>query len=501
MKFLERVLRKKDSGFLIGTGIRLKDLPYPEAKRVKIVLPESYRVGHVGIFGTTRTGKTRLDESLIEWDIKQGKSVWIIDPKGDSELLAKTVQTCLLCGRLEDFFFFSPFHLGLSVKMNPLAYWVIPEEIVHHIASGIAGPGAAKHGGDAEFFYKVAKEVLLVVVRSLQVLDIVAGRRPEFNLVRLNHFISYTDLQKLYVQLKDLGKIAGNVELEGQLVKDIVEKELLPKLAQMLAQNEDHFAKVSGTLRTELSQLALGTISKLFGDVRENPIFERLINGQPTVFYCATASLMTRDTAHIVGRMILSGLQSIAGHFNAEGRKFHPPLAVHVDEASNVLYPGMDDLFNKGGGTNIQLTLLTQSLADFETALGKAYTQKILDNMNNQIFLRVNHTGTARYVSERAGKIRAFSPILSMGGFSSARETERELLPASVLTELKTREFVAFLYDEAYMGRTADVSPLYLRLAMPKLKLKRPSIEEVRFPEIPKILREPDRVRKHIRYH
>lgn len=500
MRVLERFLPKKGKKILIGTGIRLRDLPYPEAKRVKIFLPESYRVGHVGIFGTTRTGKTRLGENLIEYDIEDGKSVWIFDPKGDKELLAKVIQTCIRCGRLDEFFFFSPFHLDLSVRMNPLAYWVIPEEIVHHVASGIAGPGAAKHGGDAEFFYKVAKEVLLVVVRSLQVLDVVAGRKPEFNLVRLNHFVSYADLQKLYVQLKNLGRVAGNIEIEGSKVADIVEKELLPKLAQMLAQHEDHFAKVSGTLRTELSQLALGTVSKLFGDVKENPIFERLIEGKPTVFYCATASLMTRDTAHIVGRMLLSGLQSIAGHFNAEGRRFEPPLAVYIDEASNVLYPGMDDLFNKGGGTNIFLTLLTQSLADFETALGKPYTQKILDNVNNQIFLRVNHTGTAQYVSERAGKIRTFSPILSMGGFSSAREMERDLLPASVMTELDTREFVAFLYRDAYMGRTADVSPLHLRLVMPELTLKKPSQadEEEKVRSLRKVLREPGEFR---RYH
>jgi len=463
---------KKNSAFIIGKGIWLKEVRKKEARRVTIKIPDSFRTGHIGIFGTTRTGKTRLAENLAEYDIKKGKSVWIFDPKGDIDLLSKVIQTCLLTDRLEQFIFFSPIHLDFSVKINPLAYWVMLEEITHHIASGISG---ATTSGDAEFFYKVAKEVLLVVARSLQVLDIVKGIKPEFNIVRLNNFISFTDLQKLYAQLKSIAKNVEDKEIEGRKIKDIIQKELIPKLAQMLASGEEHFSKVSGTLRTELSQLSVGTVSQLFGDVKENPVFEKLIAGEPHVFYCMTGSLLTRDTAHIIARMILSGLQSLAGQFNAEGKRFNPPLSVIVDEGSNVLYHGMDDLYNKAGGSNVQLTILTQSLADFETTLGKSYTQKILDNLNIQIFLRVNHIDTAIYASNKSGKIRTFSPILSMGGFSSAREVEKNILPENALMELKPREFVAFIYENSFIGKTADISPHYLKLIMPELKRKTPS--------------------------
>jgi len=460
---------RKEKAVVIGDGINLKDIRKKEARRVKVYVPEEFRVGHMGIFGTTRSGKTRLAESLAEHDIRRGKSVWIFDPKGDIKLLAKTVQTCCLTNRAEQFIFFSPVHLEVSAKLNPLAYWVMLEEVVHHIASGVSGATTA---GDAQFFYKVAQEVLIVVARSLQVLDIVRGREPEFNIVRLNHFISFTDLQKLYTQLRGIARSVGSKQIEGRPIKDIVEKELLPKIAQMLASGEEHFAKVSSTLRTELSQFAIGTVSQLFGDVRVNPVFEKLIGNQPHVFYCMTGSLLTRDTAHIIARMILSGLHSIAGQFNAEGKQFNPPLSVIVDEGSNVLYHGMDDLYNKAGGTNIQLTILTQSLADFETTLGKAYTQKIMDNLNIQIFMRVNHIGTAKYASDKSGKLRVFSPILSMGGFSSAREMEKVVLPENALMELKDREFIAFIYENAYVGRTATVSPYHLTITMPQLKRK-----------------------------
>jgi len=471
MAFLERIKKQNSNDFFVGRGIYLADVRKKEARRCDIVIPENGRKGHIGIFGATRTGKTRLAENLIEHDIRMGKTVWVFDPKGDIDLLAKVIQVCMDTDRMNEFIFFSPLHLDISVKINPLAYWVMLEEVVHHIASGISGSSTT---GDAEFFYKVACEVLLVVARSLQVLDVTAGKKPEFNIVRLNHFISYTDLQKLYAQLKGIAQSVGSITIDNRPVRDIIEKELLPKLMQMLSSGEEHFSKVSATLRTELSQLSLGSISQLFGDTRENIVFKRLIGNIPTVFYCMTGSLLTRDTAHVIARMILSGLQSICGQFNAEGKVFNPPVSVVVDEGSNVLYHGMDDLYNKAGGTNVQLTILTQSLADFETTLGRAYTQKILDNLNCQIFLRVNHMGTSEYAASHAGKMKVFAPILSMGGFSSAREMEQDVMPASALTRLGVREFVAFIYENAYIGKTADVSPLYLKLEMPRLKRKGP---------------------------
>ena len=66
-----------------------------------------------------------------------------------------------------------------------------------------------------------------------------------------------------------------------------------------------------------------------------------------------------------------------------------------------------------------------------------------------------------------------------MGGFSSAREMEKVVLPETALMELKPREFVAFIYEESYMGYTADISPYYLNIIMPELKRKSPSTSEL----------------------
>ena len=464
-------LWKRKNGFKVGWGIPLREVLKKEAHRLDVYIPDEIRSGHIGVFGTTRTGKTRLAENLAEHDIRTGKSVWIFDPKGDIDLLAKVIQVAWETGRLKEFIFFSPIHLNISEKLNPLAYWVMLEEVTHHIASGVSG---AATSGDAAFFYKVAKEVLLVVARSLQVLDVAAGRQPEFNIVRLNNFISYTDIQRLLVQLENV-KRTVNAEIDGRTIKEIVEQELLPKITQMLASGEEHFSKVSGTLRAELSQFAIGSISQLFGAVKRNVVFEKLHKKEPIIFYCMTGSLLTRDTAHIIARILLSGLQAVAWQKNAKGETFSPPLSIIIDEASNVVYYGMEDLYNKIGGTRGYLTSLTQSIADYSTVLGENFTQKIMDNLNIQIFLRVNHMATSKYVSDKAGKIRVFSPIISMGGFSSARETEKKLLPDDAATKLEPREYIAFVYEKSYIGKTATVSPSRLKLKMPELPLSEPT--------------------------
>ena len=66
----------------LGTGVHM-DTP---GKIVDISLPDSYRKRHTFVFGTTGVGKTRLAEMMIEQDIRAGKSVVFLDPKGDQQI-------------------------------------------------------------------------------------------------------------------------------------------------------------------------------------------------------------------------------------------------------------------------------------------------------------------------------------------------------------------------------------------------------------------------------
>ena len=119
---------------VVGTGHRIKD----RSKKAALSINDADLSGHSWVFGTTRVGKTRLIENILEQSINKGYSTVIIDPKGDVELFSKITQVALEAGRKDDLMLISPIFPQYSIKINPLEYYYMPEELVGHLVS-VAG--------------------------------------------------------------------------------------------------------------------------------------------------------------------------------------------------------------------------------------------------------------------------------------------------------------------------------------------------------------------------
>jgi len=72
IQFLKK--RKQEPWTELGTGIHL-DRP---DKIISLGYPDSFRKGHFWCFGTTRVGKTRTMENIIEQDYFQKLSSWLL---------------------------------------------------------------------------------------------------------------------------------------------------------------------------------------------------------------------------------------------------------------------------------------------------------------------------------------------------------------------------------------------------------------------------------------
>ena len=432
------------AGTAIGEGTALDG--DPDAKTAPITVADSDREGHIFTMGATRSGKTRLAEAMIEHDIQAGRSILWIDPKGDNAIFSKIVTAARAAGREDDLIFFSPVHPRYSVRMDPLSHYFMPEEIVNHVVSGVRVR--------EEFYFNIAYEVTLVVVQSLMLIAKSLGERPVFTFRKIKENMGYKELEGLRAQI---------AEIEGPEAEEI-----LTNLDQILSSPQDYFSKVSSSLRTVITSLSSGSVGEIIGKDTANRFVERLEAGERVILVVQTGSLLTRKTAHIMARVLLSMVQSFVGRVLASHRKIDPPLAVYADEASNVLYFGIDDLFNKAGGAGVWLHMLTQSRQDLVAELGPAYAGKILDNTNTKIVFRVNDPDTAAWASRLAGMRKRFSPIMSLGGGLSVREMEESRVPPESFMRLPRREFFAFTFDGIYRGRTLDVVPC----------------EEIRFPEI-----------------
>ncbi len=386
---------------ILGQGIDLDN----DTKDITLSIKDSERSGHFGCFGTTRIGKTKLLSAIIEQDIRKGYNLVIIDPKGDIELFSKIVQVTAESGRLDDLLYLTPIYPQYSIMLNPLSHYYMADELVDHVVSGIK----AKE----DYFIAIASEVTQAVISGLI-------KEAEFHKT-----IFETNFRKIkektdYVSLKDfkgaLEQIQGNVPE----VKDII-----VDLAQITTSTQDFFSKVASSLRTALSALSSGNTGKIIGTAYVNEFVERFEHGKGVILYCNTGSLLARRTAHIVGRVLVSMIQSMIGRFLASGRRLDPPLCLHIDEGHNILYLGIQELFSKGGGANCWVHLYTQSTALMEQEIGREATRSILDNINTWIFMLVNHPETAQYMEDSAKTIKKQQTIVNMGSGVSMRELRK----------------------------------------------------------------------------
>ena len=443
---LKSILHKiKPPKTFLGYGYRL-DSP---GKMIKIELRDSDRKGHFFCFGTTRIGKTRLIELMIEQDIRKGYSVTFFDPKGDIEIFSKIVQVALEENRQNELCLITPIFPQNSARIDPLAYYYMPEEIVSHVVSGIKAR--------EEFFINIAYETTLVIVLSLLLFAKVKGEKPELNFQAIKERASYQDLQNLKKQLETI----NTPEAE----------EILATLNQVLASPQDYFAKVSSSLRTMLTALSTGSVGQIIGRAKANEFIKRLEENKRVILVVQTGSLLTRKTAHMVARVLISMIQSFVGRRYASGQKIDPPLCFYMDEASNLLYVGIEDLWNKAGGAGVWLHGFTQSIADLEAEIGRAFARKILDNANTKLFMRVNDPATADYIAEYSGVVKKFSPILSLGGGITIREVEEPSIRPEDVLNLQVRDFYLFTFEGAFRGKVAKVEPAYVDVKYPRVEV------------------------------
>ncbi|MFZ0451255.1 MAG: hypothetical protein WAL98_18625, partial [Desulfatiglandaceae bacterium] len=269
---------KKQQHTFLGYGYRL-DSP---GKVKKIRLKDADRKGHLFCFGSTRIGKTRLIELMMEQDIRKGYSVALFDPKGEIEIFSKVVQVAYEENRQDDLCLVTPIFPDCSARMDPLAYYYMPEELVSHVVSGIKAR--------EEFFINIAYETTFVIVQALLFFAKIKNVKTTLNFNVVKERASYTDLKNLEEQLKDYEN-------------DPEAEEILLSLRQILSSPQDYFGKVSSSLRTVLTSLSAGSVGAIIGKARANNFVKRLEQGKRVILIVQTGSLLTRKTAHIVARV------------------------------------------------------------------------------------------------------------------------------------------------------------------------------------------------------
>lgn len=92
---------------------------YSVSSKRNIFGHEVNKAAHTAIVGASGSGKTVLLDALMYEDMKQGKPVVYVDPKGDNGTLLNFINLCKLTGR--DFYIFSEYWNGEGAcSLNPI---------------------------------------------------------------------------------------------------------------------------------------------------------------------------------------------------------------------------------------------------------------------------------------------------------------------------------------------------------------------------------------------
>jgi len=426
-----------------------------------VLIDDNARLSHMLTIGSTGTGKTRLLELIVEHDIAEGYHVVVFDPKPDKELFARIVYCAKKAGRLKELIVVRPDRPDISAKVNPFAFYNVPEELVQHVMAGI--PPSTE-----EFFRNVAYEVSTVVILGKWLLRQYVGSKEKFTVEDLRAHISREGIGRVFDQLKDVSSSGGFNDPSLNRYLEIIQS----CMADLITSPQDYFAKVTSTLRTTLTAMVVGSTGDILGMTDENLFVKRLLNGDRIILVVQAPAMVMRGAAFILMRTILSMFQSLTGGIylgsvKQYSGKLDPPLFIHIDELSEALYWDFVNLLNKSRGAAVGIHGLSQSISDLFSKVGENMGKTLIDNFNTQLFLRVNNPETSAFVSEKAGFTHRFTRIMGRGEFTT-REVREPLIQETELLELPDRHFILFTKKNSkpavYRGQVAYVESVPLKV-------------------------------------
>lgn len=401
---------------------------------------------HMMVYGTTRVGKTRLAQVLIEQDIARGDVVIVFDPKGDVELLQGMYASALRHSRVGDF---QLFHLGfpeVSSRYNPIGNF----EQITEVATRATGP--LPEEGQSAAFKAFAWRYVNVIARAMAAV----GERPDFRRI-YRYGVSVDALAKQYftqwlnthapgwqnrfepLPTKEQKDLITKAERNGRDIEVLLlvaffkaegyHDAIADAIASVLANDRTYFEKLVNSLYPLLEKLTTGQLADLispeYADTNDpRPILDWLsVINRGGIVYCGFDALTIRDVAEAVSASMLADLTSTFGriykHGSGYGMSTAEPMRrvrLHADELNELIGPEFVQAANKGGGAGLSITGYSQTAQDIEVKVGSsARAEQVSGNLNSLVMLRVKNRETAERLTQQLEEVRIATKVVSSG--------------------------------------------------------------------------------------
>lgn len=443
------------------------------------------------------------------------------------ETMAWVLQFAQEAGRLRDYKYVSPMFPKESIKFNPL-FGLGNEEISSLVATIIP----AKE----DFFTAMGYQITMCVLLGLEFLEKSEGKEEvelvieeEYNKIYGNSvnvigelddndqlnadndlvvrilnpdinasilkvanppyrsLVTFADIATYATQegvtsildhVKKISPEQFNVTSNSERLKlEILKAEAIRALTEMAEKDKQYFSKVSSSFNLIMSQLSTGALGRILCTTKINPLLDGFLNTQRgQILIIQPFPLIFKKASDAFVRVFFSIFSSLYGNIGAAGRALPREIALFVDEGGSVLYPGVEHLFNKGGGLGLRIFVFTQSFADYESELGPEIASIVNDNTNIKIYMRMNDNKSKETVSDSFGQTRIYENTYQGSKLDmriSTKPEERSLLLPSHMSTMQKQEFLLQYGEGSFYCCAPNQMDPNLLFKMPELEMER----------------------------
>lgn len=490
---------------------------------------------HFDVYGTSGYGKSRLMALMMRQMIKFGWSLMAIDPKGGEkqEVAQWVYDFAAEAGKNEHVMRIMTTYPDISDKGNIL--FGLGNDEISSMCSSLTVSGTGAQSSDEMFFSGQVYRTTMAILNATTYLEKAAYTTKEINeQIRkevqkyidfkehkntpaeyTNNDYNFYDISKIaltdivekrdktiispfnrtlltfrelsyfsnYDRLKELHQLVIDYPLPTRITepKQIAEiKELkrtaLISLEDVVNKEKAFFEKIGDSLSILLSQLAYGPIGQIMCDIRINPILQKIRDKEGVIIIFQPAPMRFEKVSEMMIKCYTRMFLSLFGTVGATGRGIHKRVAMIVDEAKPMMFPGIEEIYNKARQLGMTIGALYQSRSDMKFKLGEILSDIVQDNTGTTIMMKQGSFSSCEETAKGLGTKKVAINVNMReqdggGGRSTVVFEDREIASAGDIDGLGIGEGIIKHYGKKYYAVFPyQKDPMPINVVMPKLE-------------------------------
>ncbi len=391
---IKKIERKELSGNKSTSSF--DSIGYSLTTKKKIKGTDVNKSKHSLVVGASGSGKSVLLDTLMFDDMREGKPVIYIDPKGDNESLERFIDLCRLNNR-EYLIFSEHYNQDGKIKLNP-----VMEGSINHITDRVF----KSFTWSEEFYANKCQQALRKAIKSL---------KSESKIV---------SIKSIY---EELNLLCESKEKDLKLNKS--------EIGSLLT-------KLENIIDSDFGELLDGSDAFSFSRLRE----------QNKCIYIGLSVLGYAETARAIGKLFLGDLNYSVYHtyrnITSTSKSQIKPLGLYIDELSAVITDEFIEILNKCRGAKVEITSAFQTSSDINK-ISPELCQQVFENSLNWYVMKQRMQDAAELISHSIGTIESTKKTVrvednqeqSMG---SQRDVEELVVHPNIIKNLNVGQCVLF---------------------------------------------------------